>query len=86
VSWKESTITKMMKSCFDGTAFSSFIICISQSPANSGESHLALKFGESSSKLKTNVTKPTPYKIEAKIKEFTTLVGELEKKCKSAND
>lgn len=29
VSWKESTITKMMKSCFDGTAFSSFIICVS---------------------------------------------------------
>jgi hypothetical protein len=45
-----------------------------------------LKFGESSSKLKTNVTKPNPFKIEAKVKEFTTLIADLEKKCKTAND
>jgi hypothetical protein len=43
--WKESTITQMMKSCFDGTAFSSFILCISTSDKNSGESFYTLKLG-----------------------------------------
>ena len=64
IEWKGSTITKMMKSCFDGTAFSSFIICISTAEKNSGESHHAMKFGQAAASLKSNVTRPKPVNID----------------------
>ena len=37
-SWKETAITRILKSSFNGTAFSSFLFCLSQAESNSGES------------------------------------------------
>ena len=74
ISWKESTITKMMKSCFDGTALSSFIICISTADKNAGESYHAMKFGHAASKLKSHVTLPKPVSIEKTVKNSQELL------------
>lgn len=79
ISWKESTITKMMKSCFDGTAFSSFLVCISTAEKNSGESYHAMKFGHAASKLKSNVTKPKLIGIKTKIRDQTAELAKIEK-------
>jgi len=37
-SWKETAITRILKSSFNGTAFSSFLFCLSQAESNSAES------------------------------------------------
>ena len=86
ISWKESTITRMMKSCFDGTAFSSFIICISTAEKNAGESHCAMKFGLAASKLKSRITKPVPKKLAWRLKMTRETIADLTKKLKNANE
>lgn len=79
IEWKGSTITKMMKSCFDGTAFSSFIICISTADKNAGESYHAMKFGHAASKLKSHVTLPKPIDIEKEIMATEQALAKHEK-------
>lgn len=67
--WKETAITRILKTSFNGQAFSSFLFCISQAESNSGESWSTMNFAEQCSILKTKITRPKPIKIKANIDE-----------------
>lgn len=77
VPWKESTITKIMKSCFDGTAFSSFILCVSTADKNSGETFHTCKFGQAAAGLKSKVTKPKQINSKARITAIETDIKKM---------
>jgi hypothetical protein len=68
-SWKETAIMRILKSSFNGTAFSSFLFCLSQAESNSGESFQTMNFAESCSILKTKITRPKSIKIKQNIEE-----------------
>lgn len=72
--WKETAITRILKSSFNGLAFSSFLFCMSQAEANSGESWATLLFAEQCSILKTKVTRPRDIKISAMIAEESAAI------------
>lgn len=61
--WKETAITRILKSSFNGLAFSSFLFCLSQAEANSSESFATTLFAEQCSVLKTKVTRPEDVSI-----------------------
>ena len=63
--WKESPLTQILRSSFDGTAFTVFIFCLSSSNENGGESWCSMEFADRVQKLKSNVQKPMPllYKL-----------------------
>ena len=65
--WKETAITRILKTSFNGQAFSSFLFCISQAESNSGESWSTMNFAEQCSILKTKITRTKPIKIKANI-------------------
>ena len=67
--WKETSITRMLKSSFNGLAFSSFLFCLSPAENNSGESWSTTLFAEQCAILKTKVTRPKDIKISAAISE-----------------
>jgi hypothetical protein len=67
--WKETSITRMLKSSFNGLAFSSFLFCLSQAESNGGESWSTTQFAKECSILKTKVTRPKDVKISAAIAE-----------------
>lgn len=70
--WKETAISRMLKSSFNGMAFSTFLFCLSQAEANSGESFSTTLFAEQCAILKTKVTRPKDVKLELKIAEEET--------------
>lgn len=68
--WKEVAITRVLRSSFDGSAFTCFIIAVSQAQRNGGESWCSMQFAERCSKLRAYVTKPKPQNIAATIKKY----------------
>ena len=86
IPWKESTITKIMKSCFDGTAFSSFIICISTADKNSGEAYHSCKFGAAAAGLKSKITKPKQLASKAQMEQIAASIKDINKQLEKAND
>jgi hypothetical protein len=44
IRWKETTLTRLLRSIFDGTSYVSFVINISQHPENGGETWCTLLF------------------------------------------
>ena len=69
----------MMKSCFDGTAFSSFILCISTADSNSGETFHTCKFGEAAAGLKSKVTKPKKLTSKKQIEDADKAIKDINK-------
>ena len=67
--WKETPITRILKSSFNGSAFTSFMFCMSQADRNGGESWCTMKFAENCAKLKANVAKIKPFKYAAMLKQ-----------------
>lgn len=73
----------MMKSAFNGTAFCAFIICVSQSEHNSGETFAALKFGHDAHGLKMNIRKPPLINLKKAMKSVEKEMQEIEKQLKN---
>ena len=69
--WKETTITKVLRSTFNGGAFTTFVFCLSQAKKNGGEGYATMKLAEMCSKIRTNVTRPKPFKYDKMVQEFT---------------
>lgn len=69
VPWKEVPITQIMKSSFDGSAFTSFILCVSQHEKNTSESWYTMRFGQAASRLKSNVSKPKAHNLERMMRD-----------------
>ena len=67
--WKETAITRILKTSFNGQAFNSFLFCISQAESNSGESWSTMNFAEQCSILKTKITRPKAINIKSNIEE-----------------
>ena len=84
--WKESTITKIMKSCFDGTAFSSFILCLSTADKNSGEAYHTCKFGAAAGGLKSKITLPKQINSKSNIAAIETDMKRMNKELEKANE
>lgn len=69
-SYKEIDITRVMKHNWNGTAFTVFMFCLSMAERNGGESFSTIKFAEECSKLRANVTRPSPKSVAILIKNF----------------
>lgn len=72
-----------MKSAFNGTAFCAFIICVSQSEHNSGETFAALQFGHDAHGLKMNIKKPPMINLKKAITSVEKELIEVEKQLKN---
>lgn len=66
-----------MKSAFDGTAFTFFILCCSQADNNCGETFSTLCFGKDAHGLKMNIRKPPMLNIAKAIKTVGKEIEEL---------
>mmetsp|Transcript_4879 Transcript_4879/g.8360 ORF Transcript_4879/g.8360 Transcript_4879/m.8360 type:complete len:161 (+) Transcript_4879:166-648(+) len=66
--WKETAITRIIKSSFNGLALTAFIINVSQIEDNGSETWCAMNFGQRTSKLKTDVSKPPSTTVKKFIK------------------
>ena len=54
-SYKEMPLTRILKSMFDGSAYSIFVFCLSSHPRNGGESYSTMEFAEKCYKLKVGI-------------------------------
>ena len=69
-SWKEMPLTRILKSMFDGSAFSIFVFCLSSHSRNAGESHSTMEFADKCTKLKSGVNRLPPKNLEKWTKEL----------------
>ena len=74
--WKFVGITRILKSSFNGMAFTSFILCFSQTPSNSGETYYTMKFGLDPARLDAIVIKPKARSLKSMIDEQKKLLIE----------
>jgi len=81
--WKFLAITRMLKSSFNGHAFTSFILCYSQAELNSGESYYTLKFGKDPARLRARVVKLDGIPLKQLISEQKKKLVENEKSLES---
>jgi len=82
-SYKEIPLSRVLKSMFDGSAFSIFVICISSHPRNGGESFSTMEFADKSKKLKTGVKRLPPKNLE---KFKASLQKEIDEQSKALED
>ena len=70
--WKEMCLTRVLKSTFNGMAFTVFVYCVSQAEANGGETWCTLDFAKECHKLTTRVVKTKGVPIESLLKRHLT--------------
>ena len=78
-SWKLIELSQLMKSAFNGTSFTFFIMCVSQADNNSGETVATLQFGHDAHGLKMKVRKPPPMNIKKAINKVENEMKTLQK-------
>ena len=86
VGWKATAITKLIKSSFNGGAFTCLIFCISQHEKNGREGFNSMEVAQSFSKLKCNVTKPKPFDFDKFVKDTETELASDRKKLEELED
>ena len=62
--WKANAIGLLLKSSWNGLAFTCFIFCVSQHEKNGREGFCSMELAQDCAKIRANVTKPKPINIE----------------------
>ena len=69
-SWKEFPLTRILKSMFDGSAYSTFVFCMSQHPRNGGESYSTMEFSNHCNNMKVGIKRLPPKNLNAYMKSL----------------
>ena len=67
VDWKQHAITRLIKSSFEGLAFTCLIFCVSQHEKNGREGYNSMEMAQVFSKLRCNVVKPKPFNYDRMV-------------------
>jgi hypothetical protein len=75
-SYKEMPLTRILKSMFDGSAFSIFVFCLSSHARNGGESFCTMEFADKCNKLKVGIKRVAPKNLENYMKQLQKEIDE----------
>ena len=78
-SYKEMPLTRILKSMFDGSAYSIFVFCLSKHSRNGGESYSTMEFADKCTKLKTHIKRMPPKNLENWSKQLQKEIDEQDK-------
>ena len=84
--WKESSITRILQSSWDGSAFTVFVFCCSLHERNFGETWCTMKLTELCHNLKASVKRPKSHKLAALKKHYQESIKKDEETIKKLNN
>ena len=68
--WKSIGISRIMKSSWNGLAFTCFIFCLSQHEKNGRECFCSMELAKDCARIRANVVRPKPFNLNKYIKNI----------------